>query len=77
MMTSSRPLKVWRVPKHSNLFKFIVTIILILGAGFLYALYMNKDQIALEAIKIVGSFGMGGIGGYSLGRLRRLGPPKD
>lgn len=46
---------------------FVLTII----AGLIvYALHIGKDQIALEALKDIALFGVGGIGGYAIGRQR-------
>jgi hypothetical protein len=41
-----------------------------------FALYLNKDVIVMEALKIVGSGAAGAIGGYYYGRSRKD-PPGD
>jgi len=53
-------------------------IVLVIGSGlFGYALYLGKDQIAIEALKILGTLIVGGIGGYGLGRLKAGSSTKD
>lgn len=52
-------------------------IIVLLLAGFVgYALYLNKDQIALEIIKAMAFIAAGGMGGYAIGRYQAR-PQKD
>jgi hypothetical protein len=49
-------------------FKFVMktTILLLLFAGF--ALYLNKEQVVLEALKIIGPFVAGAASGYYFGK---------
>jgi hypothetical protein len=42
--------------------------ILVLALFLSIALLLDKDQIAMEIIKLIGAFLAGGIGGYALGR---------
>jgi hypothetical protein len=35
-----------------------------------YAMHIGKDQIALEALKDIALFGVGGMGGYAIGRQK-------
>lgn len=47
---------------------FLGSMVFILVMFLSVALFLNKDQIAMEIIKIIGAFLAGGIGGYALGR---------
>ncbi len=49
----------------AKLFGFLITVLLIVVAGFCYALYLNKDQVVMEIVKAVVYLGAGGVGGYS------------
>lgn len=46
----------------------VFAVIVLVFAG--YALYLNKDAIVLEVVKIVGSFAAGAFGGYAYARNR-------
>ncbi len=55
----------------------VVLVVLVLGFGG-YALYLNKDAIVIEAVKIAGIAVAGFFGGYHYGRNKeRTSPPKD
>jgi hypothetical protein len=49
---------------------FAGIIVLLLTVFVRYALYLNKDQVALEIIKVIALIAAGGMGGYALGRYR-------
>lgn len=49
--------------RHRYIFSGIILAGLICLIGF--ALYLNKDQVVMEALKAVLFFGSGGIGGYA------------
>lgn len=55
--------------KHRHIYYGIVLIGLIILVGF--ALYMNKDQIVMEALKAILLFGSGGIGGYAYAKTKK------
>jgi len=61
--------------KHSqSITKYILVfsgIVVLLFAAFLsIALYLNKDQIAIEIVKAIIYIASGGLGGYALGQKR-------
>jgi hypothetical protein len=49
------------------IFAGVMSILLI--AFISYALYLNKDQVALEVLKALIFLFAGGIGGYALGKI--------
>ena len=59
--------------KHRYYFIFAVSIIVALVVC--YALHLNKDHIALEIIKAIAFTGIGGAGGYYIGKSKH-GPSK-
>jgi hypothetical protein len=61
-----------KTARDRYLFAGALTLTLLAFAG--YALYLNKDQIVIEALKILGPLVVGFGGGYFYGRSR---PGKD
>jgi hypothetical protein len=47
--------------------------VLLLGFAS-WALYLNKDAIVIESLKIIGPFVIGGVGGYYVGRAKQSKP---
>ena len=47
---------------------FLGSMVFLLALFLSIALFLDKDQIAIEIIKIIGLLFAGGIGGYALGR---------
>ena len=45
-------------------------VVLVFAAFITIALYLNKDQVAMEVIKTLGTLLIGGLGGYSIARLK-------
>ncbi len=52
-------------------FLFISGIIAVIGGLIISALFLNKDQIAMEIIKAVLFIVSGGAGGYALGKSKK------
>ncbi len=57
------------VINNRYIFSGIVLLFLMSLVGF--ALYLNKDQIVLEAMKAILFFGSGGIGGYAYAKNKK------
>jgi len=57
-----------KVIKNSYMFSGVILICLLFLVGF--ALFLNKDQIVLEALKALLFFGSGGIGGYGYAKSK-------
>jgi hypothetical protein len=59
--------------RERMIFGAIVLVVLIAFAA--YALYLNKDAIVIELVKIIGPFVVGAAGGYYVGKSRQ--PPSQ
>lgn len=51
--------------------RFAMFALVVIAAFLLFTMYLGKDQIAMEILKIIAYVAVGGIGGYSVGRTRK------